>query len=1126
MINLTDSLMLTKKKLGPQVIAQAVDRACATAERQLKDTTIWWQKPHRARAFSRFVGKRARHQQRTLDIEFLQKALVFVVAKPQDKDVRALFPYSVGARPAATAFPYLARGLKHTLLLLWNDGYILLPTTFLPGPNLPAVELTRPILEDSLIDGHRKAEYVQHMLRATDWQCVEDISIREAADFLRALTRTRHGTYDYDFTGSPVPVLWYLSEMLEKFPARVRYGSEDLISFSNWSNQFQHIVSFDEYVDDPSNAEEARREISALEKVSGRRTYMKRRSTTKTASPLPDIPTDAAPNVRNDAIVKFISEMRSAKQHSVDWENGPLLFSGREHLKIDQNVLAPWLKSFSSFLYYRKETEGIQRLNNEIATRSILFEYLFCYLPWWQEVFSNSSIIIPTKPGGFTTFPYVSSQTTAGGTKIDLFPMPIRDFVCAIRNASSTRNAIMRCLTMYFDYVSEFLGDDKSVCDGPFKNPVIWKLHSFPEPRPNQTTKVTFPVDIEGHLTMYGYAVESFGEYLLECALETDPKEAFEESIIARSGDPYDTNKLGFVPFYFYRGDTYPIFEIPRVFTWEFRSVNVNGTTETRKIPHLTALRLCLVGNESGHRLQSHQWLPVYLWDEDNSRETQDYSFAYRPTGRYFYDITINTDKTRTSPWPSLIVYRARSMLLREEHFQTSICADSSTVPVAYEGRDNSPFDDVVPLFQSARTGKPISDGLYNDVWKDLLFEFQRYYRKISHDYDISFVYIKPPARRVSIKKYKENEGCKYCEINYLAVQTPHACRATFITMRQGLLETSEISEIVGHRDTIVTDYYTKPTRRDLAKRFASVDHTFLRDFLPLDSECAIRPDKPNSALVKAFKLDRKETYRTFGFMAPFVTWGLDQLQDIADGAVQLLQDGPMSQLIFHTTHICPVGDQCPKEVVEAFGERYRCGLCPLAMKCVDHQPGISAKSNLLVEQIRFATKKIDAMRKAGEPAEAVNRLWLACVTDTNEYLAWRYANETLDEVRSDLNQSKKDKGGYLVGQPDIVKKHLTRVTKDVTLSENLVTRILESNVYPAFSSEALDAKASLLKRRLLSGNFTTDATHGANDASAIDSVASLLRSVARELPDRLEAVLSTILQESVKTPELEWETK
>ncbi|CAL8474766.1 hypothetical protein [Caballeronia sp. S22] len=1124
MINLTDSLMLTKKKLGPRAIARAIDQACDASERQLKDTSLWWLKPHRTRALSRFLGKKARHQQRSLDIEFLHNALTFVAAKPEDKDVRAFFPYSSGARPAGTAFPYVVRGLKHTLLLLWNDGYILLPTTFLLGPNLPAIELTRPILKESIIDGHRKSEYIQHILRASDWQRVEDISVSEAADFLRAVTHTRHGTYEYDFTGSPVPVLWYLSETLRKFPARVSYESKDLVSFSNWSTRFQDIVSFDEYLADQANAEEQLRELHSLEKMSGRRTYMKRKSAIKTVSLSSDIPEDSTPIDRNNAIVKFIREMRTAKQHSVDWENGPLLFSGREHVKIDLSVLAPWLKSFSSYLYYRKETEGIQRLNNEIQTRSILFEYLFCYLPWWQEAFSNLTITIPSKPNDFTTFPYLSSQTIPGGTNIELFPMPIREFIIALRSASSTRNAIMRCLAGYFEYVSEFLCDDKSVCDGPFKNPVIWKLHKFPEPRPSQTTKVTFPVDIEGHLTMYGYAVESFGEYLQQRAL--DPTDKLDKSVCSRSGGPYDANSLGFVPFYFYRGDTYPIFEVPRVFTWSHRSVNVKDLVATREVAHLTALRLCLVGNEAGQRLQTHQWLPVYLWDENNSREPHDHLFAFRPTGRYVYDITLNTDKTRTSPWPSLIVYRARAMLLREEYFQTLVCTDSSTVPVPYEGRENSPFDDIVPLFQGIGTGKPISDGLYHDVWKELLFEFQRYYRRISHDYDISFVYIKIPPKPVSVKQYKESEGSKYCEINYLAIQTPHACRATFITTRQGLLETSEISEVVGHRDTIVTDYYTKPARRDMAKRFASADHALLRDFLPLDQDCSIRPDKPNSGLVKAFKLDRKETYRTFGFMAPFVTWGLDQLQDVANEAVELLQEGPMNQIIFHATHICPVGDQCPKEVVDAFGEKYRCGLCPLAMKCVDHQPGISAKSNLLLEQIRFATKKIDTMRKAGEPAEAVNRLWLARVTDTNEYLAWRYANETLDKIRSELAQPDNDKSSYIVGQPDIVKLHLSRVTKDVSLSENLVTRILESNIYPSFSSEALDAKANLLKRRLLSGNFTVEAVNGSNDANAIDSVASLLRSIARELPDQLETILSTVFQDSAKAPELEWETK
>ena len=57
----------------------------------------------------------------------------------------------------------------------------------------------------------------------------------------------------------------------------------------------------------------------------------------------------------------------------------------------------------------------------------------------------------------------------------------------------------------------------------------------------------------------------------------------------------------------------------------------------------------------------------------------------------------------------------------------------------------------------------------------------------------------------------------------------------------------------------------------------------------------------------------------------------------------------------WHDTHVCPVGNQCPAEVIANIGAMNRCGICPLAAKCIDHLPAIDAKQSELHERIKTA---------------------------------------------------------------------------------------------------------------------------------------------------------------------------
>src|SRR5258705_70456 len=83
-----------------------------------------------------------------------------------------------------------------------------------------------------------------------------------------------------------------------------------------------------------------------------------------------------------------------------------------------------------------------------------------------------------------------------------------------------------------------------------------------------------------------------------------------------------------YVPIYWYRGSFHPVKFLPSVYFFANREVKLqNSAISTLLIPHLTTLRLCLVGTESGLRFQHVQWLDINTWDQGNPREASDYRF-------------------------------------------------------------------------------------------------------------------------------------------------------------------------------------------------------------------------------------------------------------------------------------------------------------------------------------------------------------------------------------------------------------------------------------------------------------------------------------------------------------------
>lgn len=496
-------------------------------------------------------------------------------------------------------------------------------------------------------------------------------------------------------------------------------------------------------------------------------------------------------------------------------------------------------------------------------------------------------------------------------------------------------------------------------------------------------------------------------------------------------------------------------------YSWCERSLKpVNGEPSVSAfMPHLSTLRLLITSLETGLRAQSVQWLDRASW-----RSLADGSTS--PTS-YTYPLLVNTDKTKTRSWKTFVVHRVWNMLQRQERFQAQFDNADAFAPVDYEGIEASPFDPIRPLFRRPDSGYPVTDALYAEYWQFLMVAFEQFYRGATGERHVRMYKLQPrlhddgtPVMRMAGKI----EPRPYCALSILAIHTPHACRATFATNRKGVLELSDTAELLGHSSTVVTAHYDKPDEEDIRDRLRVSDEMIVSEFT---ATVQVRADKPDSALVRSFTRDRETTVRAFRFMPSIAIWST---KDTAENdGLKLLREGPMSRIRFRETHICPVGEECPAEVVQQIGEPKRCGSCPLAMKCVDHLPAIAAKRNQLLERIKYLQKRREQLEEAQEPTAVLDEIWDAIELDVNELLGWQLSEEILERTRLDA-QAAPGEGPIHVHEPEVVRSHLRRVTRDCNSTELMLQRIVDTSGYPSMSTPQVQLAAKQIKRKLLAG--------------------------------------------------------
>jgi hypothetical protein len=774
----------------------------------------------------------------------------------------------------------------------------------------------------------------------------------------------------------------------------------------------------------------------------------------------------------SEVLQYFVVCPQYIKRNGLEWLASAASYVGREHAA-DLGLQTVWSTAFLAYIRHRVHVKGFESNKETIAALNLLADYLFLYLPWWKELYPDAVAALPRSPREFIRFSFVHRTTKQ---PLDQFPMTFLDVLKLRRRTNDTQYSVIKQISLFFSYVQAAYFENDDVAGKDFRNPILDELDLPTVEKPSKTTKVVFPKAIYGYITLFGYALEAFGQYLQECATNGTMTQ---EDLLRMSSQRFiDTTQAGYVPYVDFFGKVTPLLSVPNVFGWHSRTIKRPGNSNVQLyIPHLTTLRLLLAAVEVGLRLSSLRWLDRRTWDQDNVGCPDISEFSRSSIDRYTYSLHVNTDKRKEKPWDTIIVYRVRALMQREQHFQLSIDEPTMDTEVSYQGRDVTRFAPILPLFRSATSDTCISETHYADIWVLFLVGFQEFYKDVTGKY-VCLVRITATARPgCAPKEDLFSDGTRSCPVSTLAKHTPHACRASFATNRQGLLETSEIGKVIGQDDINVTVYYQKPAAEDLSKKLEECDKYIMAGGFCQTSDNSpqhIRADSDVSPLSQCFTRDRKKAMSDFGFMPSMSLWSIDEVGGISEDAVEELRNGPMALVRFRETHICPVGEECPSEVIRLIGTPRRCGLCPLALKCIDHLPAIAAKKHSLVERIRYLTRQKERLDARGE-MRRVEEIWEEINLETNEFLGWEFSHEVLTKIHHEHVESEREHPTYFAGSPEIVRRHLELVVKKTSQTEFLLHRIVESDVYPSFQSPEIQAVAALFRRKLMAGKVKTE---------------------------------------------------
>lgn len=943
--------------------------------------------------------------------------------------------------------PSLRNGTKLLLLSLWKKGVLLLPLSFkMPRFNDDSFlsyfdnEVIKEIKKD--VENNNYGEYfskkyipnISKVIRSTNFKKLENINLQEINEMHIYTLKSKKGVIQDN-----VPSVNYYFEhflsFLNKFVC-LKWFNE--IEYKSWLSGFfsrHKELDYLSYLSEKEDLQEYRKNY-VNEQTKNRNITNKRK-------------------LEKEFEIKLIKDSDGSieelffhvlKNHS--WNNNIPVFDDYGFQNKDYDL---WINLYEKYIENRKRN-GYESEKSFLTSFNFLMNYIFFYLKAYK-LNKKQNIEIPFSPKDFHRVLYINKSLNQSNEESFL---TIKDILDKLNIAVNVKNTRLRHIKQFFDFIIDFYDEDTDIWVTGKTNPIRKNDFYIERGKSKKTNKNIVPKNVYSKLKKYLFSIEYYGEYLLDKALND------EINISSKSTEVINTENYGFTPVFFDKGQCYPLFEIPNIYLNRERTFNISNFTNkdkelivSKNIPMNTVIRAFILMLNTGLRGAQVAWLDRDSWNINDSNKLNAY-----------YKINVNTDKTKDHEWSSFVSHAVYQSLIKETEYQNSMREETTNKPVNYQNRKDTRFKNIQPLFRGYfKSGLPVD---FRNYWTDILWSFQNNLNKVDEK-KYSFITIeKPKNDRIEVIG---NENLKYSPLSIKSIYTPHSMRATFCTHMAEYLERSEIAALVGHQsDLITSEVYIKPEESTIMKKMDEALDIFENgvnsDYFKKESVAHTKPNAKNSSLQQAFAQDRDQTIELFNISSISMNINKES-EEQSKKAIELLKNSRMDHIIFETTHICPVGGICPQEVMGIIGEKRRCGLCPLALKCVDNLNPIYAKQRDLIREIKEDKAKLDKAIENNESEITLNNIEDKVNMDIRELVSWKFSADILSQHYEALRINPNLQKEYFVEMPDMVKNHLQKVSVS-NEKEYLLTRIADSNAYSVYSNGENKYQAEMIKRNVI----------------------------------------------------------
>ncbi|MCG7645079.1 hypothetical protein MHM87_05680 [Alteromonas sp. Cnat3-28] len=806
---------------------------------------------------------------------------------------------------------------------------------------------------------------------------------------------------------------------------------------------------------------------------------------------------------------KHINRIKRRNKHSQNWWaflHESDVYPGREHIKI-HSLFPDWLSALEYYDAHGRARGGAAAtLKTRRSQLRILVDYVFLYIPWYQEVNNHPDILIPYKISDFKRWAFWSNEPLKLARNKPEPPLTAKEYY-KLRRSETTLSSFVNECSDFFDYVIAEHSDAESfndlLIDESFNNPVNKDYDKEGSGKRRPTDKVAFPRKVIPFVLAAFDEFENVNYRIQQSILNgTIDGEKFRSELIKNEGMiiPADWDETFELKI---DGKVIPVDIFPSLLSL----LELVDSGKKRIFAFNSVFRMLRTAMHIGSRVQNTQWLDITLFDQFNFT-----------TEQYFSNLHITVDKTNPHREVAIPSYIFKT-LLREKQFQLEQIP-TSPVRIYYEGNDSDGTypEGIVPLFNNPQTNKPFNDSVYHKNWLKFLSFVEKEYNKFCRsegrtDDCHQFVYIdsqreggrkdNPRDPKFIYTKYFDANGTEYeteaSEIVYRPVHTPHAMRNTFTVMRRFHVRDAVLMEQQGWSASGMVDHYAQGEyEQDRLERLEAADKairkglTFRelkRQTKLLYGDNAIKPSAQGSAMRDALGTSSDDAIKS----QHLISIKIPELGDYAgkDGVDIFRKSQNRADVAVYDDCICPVGGMCPAEVLDIIKEERRCAICPIAMFGLDHIPGLKAKARSLEFESKNKQRVLKNAIHRNVSSQTIESIDDRLTNDRLEISACVFIVNTLEQ------HAKKDQGQgeYVCRDPDLL-RHAFKISLDCEDEiQSFLSRLVDAKAYPQFTSGDFLAKVEIAARRFVHGGVQ----FGEESFSDIDVVAGHIAAIMRK---------------------------